>query len=170
MSDTEAPSPFRHGAAKKARQLAEETANQLGVSAGQAQMILADLNGMNAEGRKLSIKEVSEKWRVQKEDLEFLKQLAGGDFKVWRQGLGVKMTIVASLLQNALLDKMSDPDELAKLTVEQLSRSTKSITDSLVTVLDGHQPSGSSGTVGDLMKMSQQLEAMKAAAKVVEEK
>ena len=144
----------------KARKLVQTTAEVLAVPAGHAEMILADMNGANAEGRKLAVHEVEAKWGVERERLDKLKEIVGGDVTIWRKGLAVKAAANLSLIQDELFKKLSDPEEVAKMTVEQLTRAAKSMTDAFIVNVDGNAPTGG-GSISDLMAAMTRLQEMK---------
>jgi hypothetical protein len=148
----------------EAREMIQRASAELGVPQGVAQQALLDSEGVNPQGRKLSAQEVAAKWGIAEDKMKSLKESCGGDFAPVRQQLGNRMMVMLAIAQDDLLSDLMDNEVMKTQTPEQKARLVKALSDSLVTVQDGHTPAVNLN-LGTAVETMKKLDGLKAAIK-----
>lgn len=149
--------------------IAKEVAEKVGVSVGVAQGALMDTfripDGTPLGRTNLSEAQIIDKWELTGQQFRNLKTLGEAEARNIRNALTERAMIVAGLVTDELLTRLTDPVERNKIAARDLSNMLKHITDSAVTFQDGHAPGGAMAF--DPMEMMRLLEERRAQRPVI---
>lgn len=155
--------PRAHGNPSKdfERKLIERVATENDLAPGVAENIINELARiMGSNGRNLSNRQVAERWELAEEKVQQISRSIKGDIPNLRAQASTRCLIVASILQDELLERLMDPEERKKIPAEKLPKMLRDAVDAGVTLQDGHQPAVSFN-VGEMMSAMKRVEELK---------
>lgn len=155
------------GGFQEEQKIIDKTARTFGLPAGVAKGAIHDLARIPDENhKKLSISQVADKWGIAEAKAREMDAALKGDYSKLRATGASKCLILASLMSHDLLERLQDPEQLAKVPTEKMPKMIKEACDAAVLLQDGHQPSVNMD-LGSLVQGAKAVQETMAKAKEV---